>query len=52
MQLREAGKLDLDDPIVSHLPYVHVNDPRSNQITIRQCLSHTSEIAHPNDRGA
>ncbi len=49
MQLREAGKLDLDDPIVKHLPYFQVDDPRSNQITIRQCLCHTSGIGHPED---
>jgi CubicO group peptidase (beta-lactamase class C family) len=51
MQLREAGKLDLDDPIVSHLPYFRVDDPRSDQITIRQCLTHTSGIEHPTDWG-
>jgi CubicO group peptidase (beta-lactamase class C family) len=51
MQLREAGKLDLDDPVVVHLPYFRVADPRSDQITIRQCLSHTSGIAHPDDWG-
>jgi CubicO group peptidase (beta-lactamase class C family) len=49
MQLREAGKLDLDDPIVAHLPYFRVDDPRSDQLTIRQCLSHTSGIEHPTD---
>jgi CubicO group peptidase (beta-lactamase class C family) len=51
MQLREAGKIDLDDPIVAHLPYFRVDDPRSDQITIRQCLSHTSGIEHPTDWG-
>lgn len=47
MQLREAGKLALDDPIVQHLPYFRVDDPRSDQITIRQCLCHISGIGHP-----
>lgn len=51
MQLREQGKLDLDDPLVKHLPYFKVDDPRSDQITIRQCLSHTSGIGHPEDYG-
>lgn len=51
MQLREQGKLDLDDPLVKHLPYFRVDDPRSDQITIRQCLSHTSGIGHPEDYG-
>ena len=49
MQLREAGKLELDDPIVKHLPYFRVDDPRSDQITIRHCLCHTSGIGHPED---
>jgi CubicO group peptidase (beta-lactamase class C family) len=47
MQLREAGKIELDDPIVKHLPYFRVDNPRSDQITIRHCLSHTSGIGHP-----
>ena len=51
MQLREAGKLELDDRIVQHLPYFRVDDPRSDQITIRQCLCHTSGIGHPEDYG-
>jgi CubicO group peptidase (beta-lactamase class C family) len=51
MQLREAGKLDLDDPVVAHLPYFRVDDPRSDRITIRQCLTHTSGIEHPEDWG-
>lgn len=51
MQLREQGKLDLDDPLVKHLPYFRVADPRSDQITIRQCLCHTSGIGHPVDYG-
>jgi CubicO group peptidase (beta-lactamase class C family) len=51
MQLREAGKLDLDDPVIAHLPYFRVDDPRSDQITIRQCLTHTSGIEHPVDWG-
>lgn len=50
-QLREAGKLDLDDPLVKHLPYFRVDDPRSDQITIRQCLCHISGIGHPEDYG-
>jgi CubicO group peptidase (beta-lactamase class C family) len=47
MQLREAGRLDLDDPIVKHLPYFRIDNPRSDQITIRHCLTHTSGIGHP-----
>lgn len=51
MQLRAQGKLDLDDPLVKHLPYFRVDDPRSDQLTIRQCLCHTSGIGHPDDYG-
>lgn len=51
MQLREQGKLNLDDPVVKHLPYFRVADPRSDTITIRQCLCHTSGIGHPTDYG-
>jgi CubicO group peptidase (beta-lactamase class C family) len=50
-QLCEAGRLELDDPVVAHLPYFRVDDPRSDQITLRQCLTHTSGIAHPDDWG-
>jgi CubicO group peptidase (beta-lactamase class C family) len=51
MQLREAGKLDLDDPLVKHLPYFRVDSPRSDRITIRECLCHISGIGHPNEYG-
>lgn len=51
MQLREQGKLDLDDPLVKHLPYFRVDDPRSDTLTIRQSLCHTSGIGHPEDYG-
>ena len=42
MQLVEAGKIDLDAPIVKYLPYFKLDDERYTQITIRQMLSHTS----------
>lgn len=51
MQLCEQGKLELDDPLVKHLPYFRVDDPHSAQLTIRQCLCHTSGIGHPADYG-
>jgi CubicO group peptidase (beta-lactamase class C family) len=41
MQLVEAGKLNLDDPVVKYLPEFKVNP----QITIRQIISHTSGMA-------
>ncbi|GMV03922.1 MAG: serine hydrolase [Gemmatimonadota bacterium] len=40
MQLAEAGKLSLDDPISRHLPAFA--DGPADAITIRQLLSHTS----------
>lgn len=42
MQLVEAGKLDIDAPLVEYLPYFQMDDKRARQITIRQALSHTS----------
>lgn len=50
-QLLERGRVDLDDPIVRHVPYFKVDDARSDAITIRQCLMHTSGIGHPLDYG-
>jgi CubicO group peptidase (beta-lactamase class C family) len=50
-QLREQGKVDLDDPIVEHVPSFRVDDPRSDHITIRDCLCHVSGIGHPEDYG-
>jgi CubicO group peptidase (beta-lactamase class C family) len=51
MQLAEAGKLQLDDAIIKHVPSFCVDDPRSELITIRQCLCHTSGIDHPEEYG-
>jgi D-alanyl-D-alanine carboxypeptidase len=43
MQLIEAGRLGLDDPVVRHLPWFRV--PRTGgRITIRHLLSHTAGI--------
>lgn len=43
MQLVEAGRLRLDDPVVRHLPWFRV--PRTGtRITIRHLLSHTAGI--------
>lgn len=40
MQLRDAGKLSLDDKVAKYLPAF----PRATEVTIRQLLSHTSGI--------
>jgi len=42
MQLVEAGKLDLDAPLVKYLPYFRLADEESITITVRQALTHTS----------
>ncbi len=42
MQLVEAGKVNLDDPVVNYLPYFKINDDRYREITVRQMLTHTS----------
>ncbi|MDB5073734.1 MAG: beta-lactamase [Candidatus Eremiobacteraeota bacterium] len=38
LQLKEAGKVDLDAPVATYLPKV----PHAGEITIRQLLTHTS----------
>jgi CubicO group peptidase (beta-lactamase class C family) len=42
LQLVEQGRLSLDTPLVHYLPYFKLDDARSQQITLRQMLSHTS----------
>lgn len=43
MQLVEEGKIRLDDPIQSYLPWFKVTDSQaSSQITVRHLLHHTS----------
>jgi CubicO group peptidase (beta-lactamase class C family) len=46
LQLRDAGKLQLDDPITKWIPELKLSkvDPQSPTITIRQILSHTGGI--------
>jgi CubicO group peptidase (beta-lactamase class C family) len=45
MQLVEAGKVDLDRPVVDYLPEFTTSDPRSTRITVRQLLNQTSGLA-------
>ncbi|WP_292617109.1 serine hydrolase, partial [Methanocalculus sp. MSAO_Arc1] len=51
LQLAEEGKLALDDPISSYLP-VEIAEAiaKSDEITIRQLLDHTSGIADYDER--
>jgi CubicO group peptidase (beta-lactamase class C family) len=44
LQLVEAGKVGLDDPVTRYLPWFQLDDPRTAGITVRQLLSHTSGI--------
>jgi CubicO group peptidase (beta-lactamase class C family) len=47
LQLVDEGKIQLDDPVVKHLPEVTLDDPRWDEVTIRQLLSHTSGVPNP-----
>jgi D-alanyl-D-alanine carboxypeptidase len=46
MQLRDAGKLRLDDPLVEHLPWFRLGRPHAEAppITIRHLLTHTAGL--------
>jgi CubicO group peptidase (beta-lactamase class C family) len=46
MQLRDEGKLQLDDPVTRHLPWFQVQNSFADapEITIRQLLTHTSGL--------
>lgn len=46
MQLRDAGKLRLDDPVVQYLPWFKIQNrhPGAPAITIRHLITHTSGL--------
>jgi len=46
LHLRDAGKLQLDDPVFKHLSWFHLNDRHSDSpvITIRHLLTHSSGL--------
>lgn len=46
LQLRDAGKLRLDDPVKDYLPWFNIKQqfPDQPDITIRQLLTHTSGL--------
>jgi CubicO group peptidase (beta-lactamase class C family) len=46
MQLREQGKIDLDAPVTTYLPYFRLADERYPQLTIRFLLSHRSGLPY------
>lgn len=42
MQLADEGRIDLDDPIATHLPGFRTADPRASaRVTVRHLLTHT-----------
>ena len=51
MQLRDAGKLRLDDEISDHLPWFNIKQqyPDSGPITIRSILTHSSGLPRESD---
>jgi len=42
MQLYEKGKIDINKPLITYLPYFKLDDDRYKAITIRQMLNQTS----------
>jgi CubicO group peptidase (beta-lactamase class C family) len=51
MQLRDAGKLRLDDPLDKHLEWFAIEDihPNDETITIRRILTHSSGLPRESD---
>ena len=49
MQLIEAGKVNVDDTFVTHVPYFEMEDPRYKDITVRHLLAHNSGMPELTD---
>ena len=51
MQLRDAGKLRLDDPVAKHLPWFNIKRtyPNDGEITIEGLLTHASGLPRESD---
>ena len=49
MQLEEKGRVNLDEKLITYLPYFKQKDPDYKNITIRQMLNHTSGIGDVDD---
>ncbi|WP_410572165.1 serine hydrolase domain-containing protein [Amycolatopsis sp. cmx-4-61] len=45
LQLAEAGRLNLDEPVTRYLPDYQLADPRGGKITVRMLLDQTSGMA-------
>lgn len=44
MQLVEQGKIDLDDPVTSYLPYFTMADERYRNLTVRNVMTHRTGL--------
>jgi CubicO group peptidase (beta-lactamase class C family) len=49
VQLMERGKINLDEKLVTYLPYFRMADTRYKNVTIKQMLNHTSGFPDVND---
>jgi CubicO group peptidase (beta-lactamase class C family) len=49
MQLVEKGKINIEKPLTSYLPYFKMSDDRYKLITIKQMLNHTSGMPDVED---
>lgn len=49
VQLVEQGKLNLDEKLITYLPYFKLKDDNYKNITLRQMLNHTSGIGDVDD---
>jgi CubicO group peptidase (beta-lactamase class C family) len=51
MQQRDAGKLDLDDPVARHLPWFRIQGAESGSppVTVRGILTHSSGLPRESD---
>lgn len=51
MQLYEAGRVDLDAPVATYLPYFTMDDARTDGVTVRRLLAHISGMPDVQDFG-
>jgi len=48
LKLVQDGKIDLDEPVLTYLPYFKMGGSSYQKITVRHLLTHTSGIQHYN----
>jgi len=46
LELADDGKIDLDEPVITYLPYFKMGGDSYKKITVRHLLTHTSGIPH------